>query len=405
VECGNADTESGEHVGERIVADGEMKTIQEEMLQSRELEVLSILAGGIAHRFNNALSAITGNADLIEMEFPGDEKIKRYVTPMKESAHQMAHLCDQLLAYARGGKYNPEIISTTDFLKKTIRFIQDTDDLDIRIETDLPSDILNIEADNSQMQMILSEIIANSNEAAGDMGRITISAGNVEIDEDFTESCPALKPGTYVSLTFEDDGKGMDEETKSRIFEPFFTTHFMIRGLGMAAVYGIIRNHDGWITVDSELDKGTRIVIYLPAAEVKAKQEKELEADVADGTGTVLVVEDEEEVFNVTQGMLERLGYRVIGAKTGKAAVHIAETFEGQIDLALLDIHLPDMEGGDVYPLIMKVRPNLKVIIFSGYTVDGLARRILNAGAQDFIQKPFSFETLSKKLKKVSQGK
>ena len=173
----------------------------------------------------------------------------------------------------------------------------------------------------------------------------------------------------------------------------------------MAAVYGIIRNHDGWITVDSELDKGTRIVIYLPAAEVKARQEKELKANVADGTGTVLVVEDEEEVFNVTQGMLERLGYRVIEAKTGKAAVHIAETFDGQIDLALLDIHLPDMEGGDVYPLIMKVRPNLKVIIFSGYTVDGLARKILNAGAQDFIQKPFSFETLSKKLKKVSQGK
>ena len=383
----------------------EMRNIQEEVLQSRMMEALSTLAGGIAHRFNNALSAITGNADLIEIEFQGNDKLKRYATRIKESAYQMAHLSNQLLAYARGGKFNPEILSPTDFLKKTIPLIKNAADLDIRVETDLPADILNIEADNAQMRMVLSAIISNSNDAIEDTGRITISARNVVIDEDFVKGCPGLKPGPYVSIAFEDDGNGMDQETKERIFEPFFTTHFTVRGLDMAAAYGIIRNHDGWITVDSELGKGTRIVIYLPAVEGLAKEETAPQANGVSSTRTVLIIEDEEAVFDVTQGMLERLGYRVLGAKTGKDAIHIAETFDGRIDLALLDIHLPDMEGGDVYPLIMKVRPDLKVIVFSGYTIDGLARKILNAGAQDFIQKPFSFETLSEKLKKVLEGK
>ena len=373
----------------------------EEVLQARMIEALSTLAGGIAHRFNNALSAIFGNVDLIEVEFAGNDKLMRYATRIKESAHQMAHLTSQLLAYARGGKYNPEILSPADLLKNTIPLIKDSADLDIRIETDLPADLMHIEADSAQMQMVLSAIINNSNEAMEDAGRIMISARNVVIGEDFVRDCPALKPGPYVSIAFEDDGKGMDKETRERIFEPFFTTHFMVRGLGMAAAYGIIRNHDGWITVDSELGKGTRIVVYLPAVEVEPREEMVPQAMALGSTRTVLVVEDEEAVLVVTKGMLENLGYRVIEAKSGKDAVHMAETFDGQIDLALLDIHLPDMEGEEVYPLIMKARPNLKVIVFSGYTIDGLARKILNAGAQDFIQKPFSFRTLSEKLKKA----
>ncbi len=381
-----------------------MKNIQEEMLPSRRMEVLSVLAGGVAHRFNNALSAITGNAELIEMELAGNDKLKRYITRMKESAHQMAHLSNQLLAYARGGKFNPEIISPTDFLKDAIPRIKATADLEIRIETELSADILNIEADKAQMHMVLSAIIINSNDAMEDMGRIMIATRNVTVDEEFVRDCPALKPGPYVSITFEDDGIGMDQETKDRIFEPFFTTHFTVRGLDMAAAYGIIRNHDGWIIVDSELGKGTRVVIYLPAVAGEAKVEEVLHASGVSSTRTVLIVEDEEAVFDVTQGMLEKLGYRVIVATTGKDAIHTVDTFDGQIDLALLDINLPDVEGGNLYPILMKARPDLKVIVFSGYTIDGLARKILDAGAQDFLQKPFSLATLSEKLKKVLEG-
>jgi len=187
----------------------------------------------------------------------------------------------------------------------------------------------------------------------------------------------------------------MDEETKDGIFEPFFTTKFQGRGMGMAAVYGIVKNHDGWIYVDSELGKGTTVRIYLPAVSAGSKEQgakagEQPEVELAIGEGTILMIEDEDVVIEVTQAMLEWLGYRVMVAKTGKDAIHIAETFDGQIDLALLDIKLPDMEGGKVYPHIMEARPDLKVIVFSGYAIEGPARKILDAGAQDFIQKPFS---------------
>ncbi len=251
------------------------------------------------------------------------------------------------------------------------------------------------------MQMVMAAILANSNEAIEDEGLIRITAGNVDVDEDFAKQHPGLKLGSYVCLTIKDDGKGMDKETRSRVFEPFFTTKFQGRGMGMAAVYGIVKNHDGWIAVDSELEKGTEVRIYLPAIKVEVKKLTKAKVEAVAGSGTILMIEDEEVVIEVTQGMLEMLGYRVVSAKTGKDAVHIAETFDGQIDIALLDIKLPDMEGGKLYPLIMEARPNLKVIVFSGYAIDGPARKILDAGAQGFIQKPFSLTTLSEQLKAV----
>jgi len=292
-----------------------------------------------------------------------------------------------------------------DFVIQTLPILQHDISPAVRVETHFPK-VSYIKADNAQMQMVLSAILANSNEAIEDEGLIKITGENKDVDEDFTKQHPGLKPGYHVCLTIEDDGKGMDEETRNRIFEPFFTTKFQGRGMGMAAVYGIVMNHDGWIYVDSELGKGTTVHIYLPAISAESKAQgatgvKQPEIELAIGEGTILMIEDEDVVIEVTQAMLEMLGYRVMVAKTGKDAIHITETFDGQIDLALLDIKLPDMEGGKVYPLIMEVRPDLKVIVFSGYAIEGPARKILDAGAQDFIQKPFSLATLSEKLRKV----
>ncbi|MCJ7680644.1 MAG: response regulator, partial [Candidatus Aminicenantes bacterium] len=212
-----------------------------------------------------------------------------------------------------------------------------------------------------------------------------------------------------VCLTIEDDGKGMDEETRSGIFEPFFTTKFQGRGMGMAAVYGIVKNHDGFIYVDSELGKGTVVRIYLPAIEAKEEVKKEVvlgpTIELAMGEGTILVIEDEEVLVELFRKILEILGYRVLEAKTGKEAVELAKTFDGQIDLALLDIKLPDMDGGRVYPLIMEARPDMKVIVCSGYSIDGPAQAILDAGAEGFIQKPFLIAPFAEKLKEVLEGK
>jgi PAS domain S-box-containing protein len=391
-------------VTERKLREEEKMRLKEKLQQAQKMEAVATLAGGIAHQFNNALTSITGHTGLLEMEYPQDERIMEYAKAMKQSALRMAHLTSQLLAYARGGKYNPQTMLLSNFVEGTLPIIQHILDPDIRLETDLPPDVMNVEVDRTQMQMVLSALIANSNEAIDPPGRIRISTRNMDLDKEFTKDHPGLKPGPYVCLSIEDDGNGMDEETKNRIFEPFFTTHFMGRGLGMAAVYGIVRNHDGTITVDSEPGKGTVVNIYLPAVEAREEVVLRSETELARGEGTILVIEDEEPLMKMFRQILEMLGYRVLQARTGKEAVEIARTFDGDIDLALLDIKLPDMEGGRVYPLIMEVRPNLKVIVCSGYSIEGPAQEILDAGAQAFIQKPFSISTLAEKLKEVLEG-
>ncbi len=387
----------------------ETRKLQVQGQNSQKIEATSTLAGGIAHNFINALTPIIGNVDLLEMTHGQDETIMKSLKDMKTSGLRMAQLTSQLLAYAKGGKYNPQTLSLSDFVDATLPLIQHTLDPALRVETDLPLDIMNCKADNAQMQMVLSAIIANSNEAMEGPGRIRISTRNMDLDQELIKDHPGLKPGPYVCLSIEDDGKGMDEETGSKIFDPFFTTHFMGRGLGMAAVYGIIINHDGTITVDSELGKGTVVRIYLPAIEVekevKQKTVSRPDLQLPKGDATILVIEDEEDVMMFIRQILERFGYRVLEAMTGEKAVRLAKTFDGQIDLALLDIKLPDMEGGKVYPLIMEARPDLKVIVCSGYGIEGPPQEILDAGAEGFVQKPFHIVILAEKLKEVLEGK
>ena len=383
----------------------EIRKMEAQFQQITKMDAIATLAGGVAHEFNNTLMGIMGNIELLKINFSGDGGIDKHLEPMKSAGHRMSHLTAQLLAYAEGGKYQPKDLKLDDFVIETLPILQHNLSPTVRVETVFPKDISHIKADHAQMQMVLSAILANSDEAIEDEGIIRITAENKGLDENFIKQHPGLEPGLYVSLIIEDDGKGMDEETRRRIFEPFFTTKFQGRGMGMAAVYGIVMNHDGGIYVDSELGKGTVVQIYLPAIEIEVEKRKKAKADVTTGSGTILMIEDEDVVIEVTQAMLEMLGYRVMVAKTGKDAIHIAETFDGQIDLALLDIKLPDMEGGKAYPLIMKARPELKVIVFSGYSIDGPARMILDAGAQDFLQKPFSIATLSEKLKEVLEGK
>ncbi len=379
----------------------EKKKAEIKLLQSQRMEAVATLAGGVAHQFNNALSAITGNIGLIEMDYPQEEGIIRYIQPMKDSVHRMAHLTNQLLAYAKGGKYSPETISLTDFVEDALPLIQHTIKPSIRVETDLPHDILSVNIDITQMQTVLSAIIANSDEAIAEKGRIRIIVRNEEIGREVVKIHPGFRPGTYVCLKVEDDGTGMDEETRSRIFEPFYSTKFTGRGLSMAAVYGVVNNYDGWISVDSEQGKGTEVLIYLPAVEAGEDKVEMKRPGLVKGTGTILVIEDEEAIMDLDRQLLERTGYRVLEARTGKEAVDLARTFDGNIDLALLDIKLPDMGGEKVYPLLMKARPDLKVIVCSGYSIDGPVQEILDAGDQAFVQKPFSPGSFSEKIKEI----
>ena len=252
-------------ITERKKTEEERKKLEARLRQAQKMEAISALAGGIAHQFNNALYAITGNLDLLEMHFPSNEKATDYTSKMKDSTRRMTQLTAQLLAYARGGKYQAKTISLSDFVRDALPLVKHTIDSAISVDTDLPRGVCNVNADLTQMQMVLSAVLTNAAEAMDGKGQIRIVCRNTMITDETAVDFPELKPGNYISLTITDDGKGMDEETKTRIFEPFFTTRFEGRGLGMAAAYGIIKNHDGWIAVDSELGKGTIVKIYLPA--------------------------------------------------------------------------------------------------------------------------------------------
>ena len=382
------------------------KKLQKRLQQAQKMESISTLSGGIAHQFNNALSGITGNIDLLEMDFPENETVAHYTRAMKDSARRMMQLTDQLLAYARGGKFHAKTVLFSDFVRETLPLIKHTLGSAIDVDTDRLLGILNVKADLTQMQMVLSAVLTNASEAMEGKGHIRVACRDTIIADETVGNFSGLTPGNYVNLTIVDDGKAMDKETRLLIFEPFFTTKFTGRGLGMAAAYGIVKNHDGLISVESEPGKGTVVQIYLPAVEVSVKKHAKPapEAEWIKGTGTILVIEDEEPVMKISRALLEKLGYRVLEARTGQEAIDLVKTFDGHIDLALLDILLPDMSGNDIYPLIMEARPDLKVIVFSGYSIDGPAREILNAGAENFIQKPLTVAALSEKLKETLGG-
>ncbi len=379
----------------------EKTRLRSKLNEAQKMESIGTLAGGIAHEFNNAIVAVSGNIELLQMEKPEDRIINKYAESMKTSTHRMTRLTSQLLAYAGGGKYQTKTISLNDFAIETLSIVQHNIDPEIRVETDLASEVLNIRVDLTQFQMVISSILANASEAIKGRGKIRIKTCMEEISDTSAKINPDLSPGSYVRLTIEDNGKGMEKGIKSRIFEPFFTTKFQGRGLGMAAVYGIIKNHNGSITVDSEPNTGTQVSIFLPIELKEPKKTSKSKDTVTTGTGTILIIEDEEIVREVTRAMLEKLGYRILETETAKQAIKMVESFDGDIDLALLDIKLPDMEGGNLYPLMKKARPHLKVIVCSGYALDGPAQDLLDAGADGFLQKPFSITTLSEKLKKL----
>jgi PAS domain S-box-containing protein len=392
-------------ISERKRAEAKERLFEAHLQQSRKMEAVGVLAGGIAHEFNNALAVVVGNIELLQLGLPDHENVLKFGHDTKTAVRRMSNLTNQLLAYARGGKYRPENINLSDFVSNTLEILQHDVDPAIRIETDFSNNNFHVNADLTQLQTVLSVIVTNAKEAIEGKGQIRVTTGDIVFGDENIGAFIGLKAGKYTYLTIEDNGRGMDDETKNRIFEPFFTTKFQGRGLGMAAVYGIVKNHDGYIYIDSEPGKGTAIRIFLPSVEIVEKEAKSTEPELRLGSGTVLVIEDEEMVLDVTQAMLEKLGYRVLCARTGKEAIGITNTFDGDIDLALLDIKLPDMEGGRIYPIIKEYRPKMKVIVCSGYSSDGPAREILNAGAHGFIKKPFVFKELFIKIRSLLEGK
>lgn len=379
----------------------EKKKFEAKLQYMERMEAIGTLAGGIAHDFNNLMMGMQGNISLIlydaDFSHPYHERLKT----IEKLIQSGSKLTRQLLGYARKGKYEVKAINLNQIVKYNSETFGRTRK-NITIHREFAEDLLAIKADESQIGQVLINLYINAADAMPDGGELILKTMNVT-HKKMKNKRYDPKPGRYVLLQVTDNGTGMDEKTMERIFEPFFTTKEMGggSGLGLASVYGIIKGHGGYIEVDSEKGLGTTFSIYLPASDQSVQKASEPYEQVIKGDKTVLLVDDEEIVIDVAVQLLKKLGYNVIEAGSGKEAIRLFGEWCDKIDMVILDIIMPDIGGGEVYDRIKEIDPQVKVLLSSGYSIDGQATDILERGCNSFIQKPFNMAVLSNKIREV----
>ncbi len=378
----------------------ESKNAEEAVRAASRMEATATLAGGIAHDFNNLMVGVLGNAELLQMRFADNPDATRILSTIVKSAQQAGDLAHQMLAFARGGKYQPRALNLNAVIAEALHLEEHSFPPRVRIDRKLDPHLWEIKADPVQMSQVIMNLSINAVEAISDAGAIVIRTENIDVDASSARMYQDLSPGCYVCLTVEDSGVGMDEDTQARVFEPFFTTKFQGRGLGLAAVYGIVKNHGGHVVVHSQAGHGTSFHVYLPAAEGRAAKAQRAAAATV-GHETILLIDDEHVVLQVTREILERFGYTIVCARNGKEALDLARDYAGDIHAAILDMGMPVMGGAEAYPLLKRLRPDLKVVISSGYELDPAAQALLDAGASAFIHKPFRAQHLAAELRKA----
>ncbi|RPH52137.1 MAG: PAS domain-containing sensor histidine kinase [Desulfobacteraceae bacterium] len=391
-------------ITERKQAEEEHKKFELQMRHAQKMEAIGTLAGGIAHDFNNILMNIQGNVSIMMMEIDPADPFYENLKKIEDSVEKASGLTRQILGFARGGKYVIKEIDLNELVGRTAQLFGRARK-EINIQTKFQDNAWSVKADQSQIEQALLNIYLNAWQAMPSGGNLYIVTGNVLIDENYIKKF-AITPGRYVMISITDTGVGMDEATKQRVFDPFFTTREIGRGtgLGLASVYGIIKNHDGFINVYSEKGKGSTFNIYLPAfGKVKEEKKKETESRIP-GTGTILFVDDEQMIIDVGQAILKKLGYNVIIAKGGQEAVDLYTKNRDKIDLVVLDMIMPDIPGSEVFDRIRELNPTVKVLLSSGYALDVQTSGIMEKGCNGFIQKPFNVKKLSAKLNEILHG-
>ena len=383
----------------------ERKHLERQLLQALKLESIGTLAGGIAHDFNNLLMGIIGNASLMLMNTdPADLNYNR-LKNIEKLVESGSRLTSQLLGYARKGKYELKSINLNQLVKDTSEVFGRTRK-DISIYFELAPDLFAVEADKGQIEQVLWNLYVNAADAMPEGGDFILKTFNTD-RKNMKGRLYVLKPGKYVVLAVTDTGVGMDKETMERIFDPFFTTKDMGRGtgLGLASAYGIIKGHDGYIDVESKKGEGTTFGIYLPASEKKIEKSVEITEQLLKGTETVLLIDDEETILDVGRDFLETMGYKAITARGGWEAIELYQKNQDDVDIVILDMIMPSMSGGEVYDRMKEINPDIKVLLSSGYSIDGQATDILNRGCSGFIQKPFNINELSATIRQILDKK
>jgi len=369
--------------------------------EAQKMEAIGTLAGGIAHDFNNLLMGIEGRASIMLMDKDAAHADFEHLKGIEDYVKSATDLTKQLLGFARGGKYEVRPTDLNKLIKKQNRMFGRTKK-EISVRGKYQEDLWAVEVDQGQIEQVLLNLYVNAWQAMPAGGDLSLKTENVTLDEDEVKPF-SVEPGRYVKISVADTGIGMDKATQERIFDPFFTTKEMGRGtgLGLASVYGIIKNHSGFINVNSDKGHGTTFDIYLPASEKKPVEEKERAGDILKGSETVLLVDDELLIIEIAKALMGRLGYQVLTASSGQEAIEIYDKNKERIDIVILDMIMPDLGGGEVYDALRQMDSTVKVLLSSGYSIDGQAQDILDRGCNSFIQKPFKLDHLSQKLRDI----
>ena len=379
----------------------EQRKIETQLQQAQKMEAIGTLASGVAHDFNNLLMAIQGRASTVLMNKDGSYPDFEHLRAIEDHVESAADLTNQLLGFAMGGKYEIKPTDLNELIEKQNQMFGRTKK-EIIIKSKYQKDLWPVEIDRGQIDQVLLNLYVNAGQAMPGGGKLYLETENVILDKDYVKPFE-IEPGRYVKISVTDTGVGMDKATQERIFDPFFTTKEMGRGtgLGLASVYGIIKNHRGFINVYSEKDNGSIFNIYLPASLKEVIEEEKLSGDTLMGFETVLFVDDEDMIIEVAEQLLTRLGYRVLTARSGKEAIKTYMENGQQIDIVILDMIMPEMGGGNTYDGLKMLNPKVKVLLSSGYSIDGQATEILDRGCNGFIQKPFKMKEFSQKLRDI----
>jgi nitrogen-specific signal transduction histidine kinase/CheY-like chemotaxis protein len=386
----------------------EYRKLEQQLRQSQKMEAIGQLAGGIAHDFNNILSAIVGYGGMMQMKMAPDDANRLNVEQLLSAADRAANLTHSLLAFSRKQIISPKPVNLNDIIKKVERLLLRLIGEDIELHTQTTEKVLTVWADSLQIEQVLMNLATNARDAMPAGGNLIIRTDAINLRDEFTMQESILKPGMYAQLMVTDTGSGMDEITREKIFEPFFTTKEIGKGtgLGLAMVYGIIKQHNGYILVSSQQGKGTTFRIYLPliGAEASDRVNGQVQSPAKQGTETILLAEDHESVRKMTSTMLRDHGYTILEAVDGEDAVQQFHQHQDTIQLLLLDVVLPKKNGKEVYEEVKKARPGLKVLFTSGYSADVIhAKGIVDEGLH-FISKPANMRELLQKIRDVLES-
>ena len=383
----------------------EHRKLEKQYLQAQKMESIGTLAGGVAHDFNNILSAIIGYGDLTLMKMAEDDPLRQNIESMREAAYRAAHLTKDLLLFSRKQLGDRKSVDLNEVVRKVEKFLKRIIGEDINIKTILHDWPITVFADSHQIEQVFMNLATNARDAMSKGGVFTITVEEITLHEDFTIAHGYGKPGSYTMITVSDTGIGMYEETRKHIFEPFFTTKEVGKGtgLGLSAVYGIIKQHDGFINVYSEPGKGTTFRIYLPLIAAAATEETKARevGTPARGTETVLLAEDDEALRKLSSTVLVEYGYTVIEAVDGEDAVNKFMENEKTIKILVFDIIMPKMNGKEAYDKIQIIKPDMKVIFSSGYTPDIIRQKVMLEDSAPLLYKPVSPFDLLKKIREV----